>query len=1102
MSCLDPHAQAQAVKHAVSSVAASSPSTVALLNELLNSTTESLLKHDPARSKANLNKPVSSISKTKPTSALKSRGKAKVTVLEVQDHDQPLLKPAEKERLATEVVNTALKALTDAIKSPPQVRRQSSSKDVNQLPRSASARSGLSRSASTPQSALQPRSLNRVSSSPAKPPPLRRTSSSASFGPPPGLHAIAECARVGFAYLRSAQSGKQGLVVQAWQLENGMSALIGRLISLGLEELAVRELRILKNRILLFMNRGMEGKQNDKSKAARKQEPKSEKETLVSFLQFENTVTTDAALELAVAVQMHTLKLIVSTKRASTIEAASEYLLFSSPSSPANLITKLLSKSDSASKAARQLEVFSKLVLSLCPSIMSSEDQSATNRKMSISPQTAFAMQNLAFEVRLLWWKLSSHQSNPESEIFDPFAKCFSAYVRRSTQDVRERYQIAVSAFENLKAKTECANLRLAEGSQTKAGLALQTIYKLLGSLSQDAGLINEAISWTDVRIVLLRAGGVTDASFSAALCKIATQMLRKVNSGQEVKDILRALSQALAGLEENTKGDSAGIDELLTETMGLRRAAIEYLANTTVTSVEGKTLESSSLRRISTSLVFATVHFLTRYLGTQPRSNAEVKVIMRYEQRKKVIASMSKTTIDSTISLTKLLITRDEAEWPTLDASLQDICTLAAVLDCTAEYGKPGIVETQTDKYLPFVKISNMYWAYYLHLKQTSLGKGDSIILNCLRRSADAIMQRPRLEKAAGFLSIKLERLGGIYHSHHRLDEAKETLFQCISCYVEAGILRVAAAAAATKTVREIWESDGELALCGRALSTWIRLVLKADSVEESLDAILHETVQDTDERGVLLEWQLVSIARSLPTTSRPKMCAAATQSLADALLRLYDAASFPVRRMRVVNYILHLQSSDGTPFLSQTFKELLEETQENQSGRGEKDRGLQRFSAHFRATFSVFLAFQEEHPPVKTLEKAIEAWSTLLDANDSWASVADRIDDVSLWTSQLQSILDFFAMKGLEKLRIPVLVILTRIYELQDPANQVDLVRSFSCLGLQYLRLGYSGKAGLSLSKARSSLQNVEGSTSLEIECHLAYAEYFLEIGNLERW
>ncbi|KAI9795727.1 MAG: hypothetical protein M1835_005290 [Candelina submexicana] len=1104
MTYSEPRAQAQVVKHAVSSVVTSSSSNVAILNELLNSKAESLQKDDQAPSKTNPTKPVSTITRTKPTSALKSRGKPKVKVREVHVHDQTPLTPAEKYKLATDVVNTTLKALTDAIKSPPQLRRQSSSKDVNQLPRTASTRSGLSRSASTPQPPLQPRSLNRVSSSPAKPTVLRRTSSSASIGPSPGLYVIAECARLGFAYLRLVQSGKARPVgLPPLQLENGMSALVGRLITLGLEELAVRELRILKNRLISYNNRGMERLGNDKRKGVGKQAPKSEKETLVSFLHFEDTIVTEEALEIAVAIQMHTLKLIVSTKRAATIEAASEDLYLSSPSSPANLIMKLSANSSSASKVARQLEVFSKLVLSLCPSILNSEDQSATNRKLSVSPETAFALQTLAFEVRLLWWKLAGHQFNPEEEIFDPLARCFSAYARRSTQDVRERYQTGVSAFHNLRTKTEDASLCTLEATHTKqpASSAIQNIYKLLGSLSQDAGLVDEAISWTNKRMNLLRASSITDARYSATMCKIAAQMLRKLSSGQEVEDVSRVLPQALFSLKENAKGDSAGVDELLTETVGLRRAAIEYLSKIASVSVGERTSVSSSLRLTSASLVLASVHYLTRYLGTPPRPSAEVKAITRYDQRKMVVASMAKAAIDSIVSLTKLVIAWDDVEWSALDASLQDACVLAAILDCKAEHGKQAIADAQADKYLPFVKISNMYWAYYLHLKQTSYGRQDLDVLKCVRRSVDTIMHRSRLEKGAGFLTIKLERLGGIYHSYNRSDEAKRTLAQCISCYFEAGILRIAATAAATKSVREIWEGDGELGLCGRALSTWIRFMFEADSCEDLLDALLHDTIQEADGRGILLEWQLITIAGLLTTASHPVMYGAAILSLADILLRLYDNVDFPIRRMRVVNYIIHLQSNHGTFFHPQMIKELVDEGHQKQSDQSENDRGLQRFSAHFQATKSVSSAFIEGHPPVETLERALGAWLNLLNEADSWASVVDQVDDVTLWISQLNSILDFLAMKGLEKLRVPVLILLTRIHDSQDSVNYNDLTRSFSCLGLQYLRLGYSGKAGLSLSKARSYLPNVQVSNSLKIECHLAYAEYFLEIGDREK-
>src|SRR5437588_630065 len=62
--------------------------------------------------------------------------------------------------------------------------------------------------------------------------------------------------------------------------------------------------------------------------------------------------------------------------------------------------------------------------------------------------------------------------------------------------------------------------------------------------------------------------------------------------------------------------------------------------------------------------------------------------------------------------------------------------------------------------------------------------------------------------------------------------------------------------------------------------------------------------------------------------------------------------------------------------------------------------------------------------------------------------------------------------------------------------------LVLNLSKLGHQFLELGYSGKAGLSLAKAQNLLSSGPVATDVKLQWHLAYAEYLLKIGNSEKW
>lgn len=59
------------------------------------------------------------------------------------------------------------------------------------------------------------------------------------------------------------------------------------------------------------------------------------------------------------------------------------------------------------------------------------------------------------------------------------------------------------------------------------------------------------------------------------------------------------------------------------------------------------------------------------------------------------------------------------------------------------------------------------------------------------------------------------------------------------------------------------------------------------------------------------------------------------------------------------------------------------------------------------------------------------------------------------------------------------------------------------YSSLGLEFHRLGYSGKAEIALGKAQAYLKmpDVEASTSTRLQWHLVYAEYLVGIDNLAK-
>jgi len=100
------------------------------------------------------------------------------------------------------------------------------------------------------------------------------------------------------------------------------------------------------------------------------------------------------------------------------------------------------------------------------------------------------------------------------------------------------------------------------------------------------------------------------------------------------------------------------------------------------------------------------------------------------------------------------------------------------------------------------------------------------------------------------------------------------------------------------------------------------------------------------------------------------------------------------------------------------------------------------------------------------------------------------------------LQSVGDFLHMQGHNELRIAILRLIAEFNEYQDNSSDPNtLTLNYTCLGSQWLELGYSGKAGVAFNKAEAySHQNgVMPHTLLQL--YLAYSEYLLLIGNCSK-
>ena len=1079
-------AAADVVRSSVGSTSTCTPAIATTLSDLLLPKTISQDANVPARSKSS--KATASAVKTK---AAKLPGRARTKKVEqenIQEHEEEHLSPKERSILATEVINATLKSLTEAIKTPAPVRRKESSIDTVKN----TARKGLRRSISMPQTPLQPRTLNRVSSSPNIAGRGERSSSNASTTTS-GNRATAECARVAFACLRTLSISKtSGVELPPLQLESGMSVLIGKLLSLGLEDLALKEIRILKRRLDPEENLPKKGilksvssrteeipirSGNSKTTSSNITPP-----TLPELLDFGKGSLSGGKLSLVITTQLQVLRLMVSSPKDLDVQTALPLLQPSYHSSPTRLLL-LAAKDSKPDKIARQLQTFSELLLSLTPSISHTADGLALEPKLSVVPKVTVQLQTLALHNRVLWWKLVGHKGDAAKDLFDPFLKCLSAFARRSQGDALQTYHLAATAFTDL--ETAFSNYHELKNQEPKN--CLSGIFRLLGSLAKEANLIDQAIVWAKKVQDFLDPTTDSDARKCSVAAWLVGLHFRRSLSSVENEGLLLNI---LEGLERPFKGELSEIEELLTEISSLRRVVITALAKRR-TDDDGLT---GGLREMSENLVLMCPRLSLRYLGNQPDANAVTKEIVRYEQRRQFIRKVALHAIDSTLFLIKTFLIEGRATWELMDAKLQECLLLVTRIECIPEQAASNEVEVGPSYQ---VKISNLYFTQHLNMRRDSVSPKDSQPIKALKRSIDCLSSRSVHERKLAQLSVKLERMAELYKAIGRYDELFDTLMALRDESISCGVLSTVAKGASTSPISAAWAHDEDTILLARTVQSLVKVQFKC--LDASSQTLLFEGPWTEEERGALLEHILEVL--SIQTNTSKAFITFQTKIFKSAL-ELYDRQSYPIRRLRVLRRLLSLDPAHQSQIIT-SIPEDLALSQETFRVEGTKDEGLHGYLAHFNILMMSLLELRNSHPSLDVLTNCVGMWSSMRIRCKDIATLKLEVDDMKHLLVHLQSVADFLHVQGYNELRITILKLITEFNEYQDEisADPNTLTLNYTCLGSQWLELGYSGKAGLALDKAEiyGHQNGVVPQTLLQL--YLAYSEYMLVIGNFSK-
>jgi separase len=1020
----------------------------------------------------------------------KSKQKTSVEVPEVSLDGPVVLHAQEKWLLATEIANITLRTLTDTIKNIPAQKadcgRPSSKSGSCSLP----IRQNSDKETPVP---LQPISVNRLSNLQEDQRRSRRSSSGSASNQRQGLRAQAECARIAFTALRSMHLHDDiGQDLPLLQLETGMSALIGKLIAIGFNDLATKELRILRKRLNLNIQ-ALTG--NEKSDMARTKKsladdaPWPSKESLESLLDFHVPTDSGSLLALVVTSQLQALKLIFLLGTSDVIDASLKHLQLSSPHSPANLIELQVDKASPESniKVTRQLESLSQLLLALCTNSSTIPGGKNGGLCRRPSPETNFGLQTAVLEIRLRQWKLLSHKNDISKEIIKPFAVYLDQFCRQSSLTPQEKYSMSRTAYERLTT----SDGPTASSAPEQRWLA---VYRRLADLAQECGRLDESLQWLQYAKTLFSESEIGSCGYCAISCRVINIRLGAPINTSDIGELLVSLKDACESLKGDLRGETADLDDLMTIVLISRRLAFSIIHGYQKAPPKAESRAKSEVIHYCSDLILLGLKFLVRYVSSGSRNE---KASSRYNQGMQVVWNNARLFIESIAAMTRFSVASQMQNWERLESGLQD-CTKLVTALTNLQYTGSTPSFSHDMKELSFIPISNAYWCRHLYLKQK--GGSSQEIRGSLHIAINLLRSRPALEKLDGLLPAKLEKFGLLYEASKEYAHATDTYAEALQLLVQSSTFKAAVVACQSMCIAKVLGEPSEYSILGRLLLSYVRAASRIDHHDTDARLCFDDDTLLPGERGLLLEQQLIALSSIIHKKGASVNIRRMIQGTSALLLTIYENHEFPIRRLRVVLLSLQIRFTDPMAIEVNTAEQILEHgLQGGSMNLLQLDAGLQRFGAHLLQCRDLYLALLEVAVKTQVLEGNLMLWSTMLQ-DSTWESVCNQVNDVGHWILQLQFLEEYLETQGLDLLRVRTLQLITTLQELREPIEPSAALSSFSRLASQYARLGYATEAGDALQRSTKYLDSGASSDTM-MSWNLAFAEVAIACGNATR-
>ena len=1019
--------------------------------------------------------------------SVRSQKKPDVKILEVEVSHQEQLSSGDRFRLATEVVNATLRTLTDVLKAP--TRHNLPRKPLSSITSGAQHSSSLMSGSPKP---LQPICLNKVSAREMDEKTCTgRSSSTTNCESTVSVIALAQCAHLAFSALRKLDSmSEPELKMPHLKLETGISVYINKLIALGMDDLATKELRILVKR-LAAQDKTPTVLACSKNLPSNRNILPSEKQTLIDLLRIQQIPSDPEVLYLLIASQVQVLKLLALKKRISGIDAALDHLQQSNPSSPLKLIEHLIAhkSAEACDKAVKQLELLRNALIALCPSTSHAHDDLARDPRIFPRPQTILQYQMLILNLQCKLRKLSERQVNWRKDIFGLFKAYLSAFCRRSTLPVVEKYGIAKRVVDMLLETTSQYITSQAEAEEEE----WLDIFGILADLAQRCQRYNVVDSYVTQTLSILENLAVSYGLKCQVLCRAARIHMQGYKSpghndwGQSTK----ILQETVIAMRGSLQGDSIELDESLLSTSEVRKAAFAILFK------HIKTIEWSDMspyEHLCVDIVLSSSTFLNRYLGEDPGPSAGEKRISRFESRRALAAQLARPTIEAVTWLTKLPLAADTEAWKLIETAMQHCAQLVENLRIGDDLQSSSRSERG-----PTLRIllSNAYWRQYFLRKEAGLNPSE--IRLCLCKSIELLRHCSTREKAAGLLPIKLEQLATLSEASNEASYARQIYSEALLVLIEEGSVHLVAKASATVSLSIIFEREPSAIILARLLASHTRVSRKSYSEPDGF--FFDDDKLPPDGRGILLEHQLAVLMTLIRPGEVPSHLQHALYSILEMLFGLYNVAIYPVRRLRVCVSILRFISMHQSSFSVARIKKAIKDAGFAVEERLGADTGLHPYVSHLLASRDAYSAMLSNVFNSTAMQSSLNAWSHIVQQCKGSKLLEDKVDDIPQWLSHLDSIVEYLGMQGCETQRALYLQLSSAVLGERYPTSEPNYLPNLIAFGLQLVRLGYSGEAGVILQKARKHLDPSCVRQQVVLSWHVAYAEYLLHIGNIDK-